>query len=459
MHAKRRILLVDDDLAAMKMVSALLKEDGYAVYATDDGFKALEYFKTHGSDIVLADMKMPELDGIELFYLIREIDPHVPYIIMTAFGTINSAVEAIKQGVANYLIKPLNYDELMLTLNGVMKNRELNLELEAFKRMERERTDTRNFVGQHPSISNIFQMVNIIAPTDAPILIYGETGTGKELIARAIHQSSLRAEKPMVCLNSAALNDNLLESELFGYVKGAFTGAVSGKTGRLQLAHGGTLFLDEISQMSLILQAKLLRFLQEGTFEPVGSNNTQKVNVRVIAATNRNLYEAIENKQFLNDLLYRLDVISLRVPPLRERKEDIPLLAKHFIGMYAKKYGKKVLGVEAPALEALVNYDWPGNVRQLENYIMRSIIVCGGKYVKIEDLPEQFMEGNLTANARKEEPALEQPQDLKLKNMESELIIKAIEQCHGNKSKAAKMLGISRRSLYTKIERYTAGKK
>lgn len=459
MQNKWRILVVDDDFTSMKMVSALLKEDGYEVYATDDAFEAVEYFKAYGSDIVLADMKMPEVDGIELFHLIHELDADTPYIIMTAFGTINSAVEAVKLGVADYLIKPLNYDELMLTLNKVMQNRELNMELEAFKHMERERGGNLGFVGRHPDITNIFKMIDIIAPTDAPVLVYGETGTGKELIARAIHKASLRAEKPMICLNSAALNDNLLEAELFGYVKGAFTNATSTKIGRLKLADGGTLFLDEISQMSLILQAKLLRFLQEGTFEPVGSNNTKKVDVRVVAATNKNLYEAIENKQFLSDLLYRLDVISLKVPPLRERREDIALLAEHFINMYAAKYRKKVLGLDGAALEALAGYDWPGNVRQLENYIMRSVIVCKNKYIGLNDLPEQFRDGlagavvdNVpTAGGLVKNMSIK---GLKLKDMESELIVKMIDYCNGNKSKAAEMLGISRRALYTKMKRF-----
>lgn len=458
MQKKWRILVVDDDVTALKMVSALLTEDGYEVFSAPNGREAMDYFKAHGADIVLADLKMPEMDGMELFNQVRELDMSTPFVIMTAFGTINSAVEAVKRGVANYLIKPLNYNELMITLTNVMKHRELSMELEAFKRMELERGETGGFVGQHSEIVNIFQMIGTIAPTDAPVLIYGETGTGKELIARAIHQASLRSTKPMVCINSAALNDNLLESELFGYVKGAFTNATNSKTGRLELADGGTLFLDEISQMSLNLQAKLLRFLQEGTFEPVGSNNTKKVDVRVIAATNKDLYEAIENRQFLNDLLYRLDVISLKIPPLRERREDIPLLAEHFVRQYSLKYHKHITGIEANTLEQLCNYEWPGNVRQLENYIMRSVIVCKSEHITLEDLPEQFKAcavrqvAEMTDNSGYIQHIPKA--GLKLKDVEMELIVKMIDYCNGNKSKAAEMLGISRRALYTKLERF-----
>lgn len=458
MDKKWRILIVDDDATALKMVSALLAEDGYDVHSCHNGLDALEYFKNYGTDVILADMKMPLMGGMELFAHVRELDADVPFIIMTAFGTINSAVEAVKQGVANYVIKPLNYDELTVTLAGVMKQRALSLELEAFRRMEVERNDSVGFVGNHPTIVNIFQMIGTIAPTDAPVLIYGETGTGKELIARAIHMASLRKDKPMICINSAALNDNLLESELFGYVKGAFTNANTTKMGRLELADGGILFLDEISQMSLTLQAKLLRFLQEGTFEPVGSNTTKKVDVRVIAATNQDLHQGIEEKRFLSDLLYRLDVISLKVPPLRERREDIPLLVGHFIAKHSAKYNKKVLGMDAHTLELISQYDWPGNVRQLENYIMRSVIVCKGEYVTLNDLPEHFRETAMVSLVSHENDTgfiQKIPQSgLKLKDMEMELIVKMIEHCNGNKSKAAEMLGISRRALYAKLERF-----
>lgn len=455
MNKQWRILVVDDDLTALKMISALLTEDGYEVRMATNGVEALEHFNNAGADIILADMKMPHMDGMELFTAVREFDINTPFILMTAYGTINSAVEAVKQGVDNYLIKPLNYNELVMTLKTVMKQRALTMELEVFKRMDMERNKALGFVGSHPSILKVFQMIGTIAPTDAPVLIYGETGTGKELIARAIHQASLRKHKPMVCLNSAALNENLLESELFGYVKGAFTNAVSGKVGRLELADGGILFLDEISQMSLNLQTKLLRFLQEGTFEPVGSNTTKKVDVRVIAATNQNLYQAIEEKRFLSDLLYRLDVISLKVPSLRERREDIPLLVDHFVKLSAFKYNKKVVGMDTGTLDLISRYDWPGNVRQLENYITRSVIVCKGQYVSLDDLPEHFREEALSAVNDNKGFIQNIPHDgLKLKDVEMELIAKIIEHCNGNKSKAAEMLGISRRALYAKMERF-----
>lgn len=450
-----RVLVVDDDLTALKMISALLTEDGYEVRMASNGVEALEHFNNEGADVILADMKMPRVNGMELFKAVRQIDIDTPFIIMTAFGTINEAVEAVKNGVDNYLIKPLNYDELVITLNTVMKQRALTMELEVFKRMEFERTRSLGFVGNHPAILSVFQTLGTIAPTEAHVLVYGESGVGKELVARAIHMSSHRKEKPLVSLNFSAFNNSLLESELFGYVKGAFANAASGKLGRLELADGGVLFLDDIAQMSLDLQTKLLRFLQEGVFEPVGSNMAKKADVRIVAATSKDLHKEAAEGRFLKDLLYRLDAVSLKIPPLRERREDIPLLVDYFIKQYAFQYNKKVVGIEPRTLDVIIRYDWPDNVRQLENYIMRSVIVCKGQYISIEDLPEHFRE---VQNAMTEG----MPGVIKyipaggvtLKDVEMELITKIVEHCNGNKSKAADMLGISRRALYAKMERF-----
>jgi DNA-binding NtrC family response regulator len=305
-------------------------------------------------------------------------------------------------------------------------------------------------------MAEVFETVRTVAPTDVPVLIKGETGTGKELVAKAIHSLSTRCERAMVCVNSASLNDSLLEAELFGHVKGAFTGAISNKRGRLEASHKGTLFLDEIGQMSLRFQTKLLRFLQEGTFEPVGSEETRKVDVRLIAATNKDLREEIREGRFLSDLLYRIEVISINVPPLRSRKDDIPVLVNHFLRLFAAKYGKKITAVQAEAMEAMVRYPWPGNVRELENCIARAVILSKGSLIGLADVPERVRSRDAPARlGTGEKHLLALPeQGLSIREMERELVISTLEICSGNKTLAADRLGISRKALYEKMERY-----
>jgi DNA-binding NtrC family response regulator len=370
---KKKILVVDDKINTLKVVGAILQDEGYEVFKVQSAAQALKIFESQGDiDAVLADLKMPGVDGLELFRRITAINADIPFVIMTAHGTIESAVQAMKEGVTNYLIKPLNYDELSLVLERAIREKEISQELTNLRQEVKEKYSFQNIIGSGQKMRDIFEMVRAVAPTDASILIQGETGTGKELLARAIHSLSSRQDRNMVCINSAALAESLLEAELFGYVKGAFTGAVANKKGRFESADGGTLFLDEIGQTSLKFQSKLLRFLQEGTFEPVGSVESRRADVRVITASNRILQEEIEAGRFLSDLFYRIEVIAITLPPLRERKDDIPLLVNHFIKRYAKQYQKGIDGIDPQAIEALLRHEWPGNVRELENCIARS---------------------------------------------------------------------------------------
>jgi len=453
----KKILLVDDRINSLKVLTAILSDEGYEVLKAADGTEALKIFEAlEDIDVVLSDLKMPGTDGLELYHKMSNIRESPPFIIMTAYGTVKSAVEALKQGVTNYLIKPLDYEELSLVLNKAICEREMSRELSKLKKQVRSEYAFHNIIGVSRKMRDIFDMIRTVGPTDASVMIYGETGTGKELLARALHIESRRKKAEMVCINSAALTENLLEAELFGHVKGAFTGAGEARKGRLELADGGTLFLDEIGHMSLRLQAKLLRFLQEKTFEPVGSTNSRQVDVRVIAATNFDLQEEIRKGHFLSDLLYRIEVIPIRVPALRHRREDIPLLVNHFVRHYAVQYEKTIDGVMPETMEILSRYNWPGNVRELKNCLARAVLLSKGPRLMPDELSEQIVSaaGTSAADADKEIFSDLPDKGVTLRDMESELIRKTLEKCSGNKSLAAQYLGISRKTLYEKIERY-----
>ena len=453
----KKILIVDDQINTLKVVGAILQDENYEVLKAENASKALEILEGERDvDVVLADLKMPGMDGLELFRKMRAMDRNIPFVIMTAHGTIQSAVGAMKEGVTNYLIKPLNYEELSIVLERAVREKEISRELASLRQEVREMYSFENIIGASQKMRDVFEILRTVSPTDATVLIQGETGTGKELLAKAIHSLSRRRDRTLVCINSAALTETLLEAELFGYVKGAFTGAVTNKPGRLEMADGGTLFLDEIGHMSLNLQSKLLRFLQEGHFEPVGSVSSRSVDVRVIAATNHDLQEEIKAHRFLSDLFYRIEVISITLPPLRERREDVLLLGSHFIKRYAKQYEKQIEGVTPNAAEALTNYSWPGNVRELENVIARAVILSKDKGIDVFDLPERIKAHEAPADSEKRAPfMMEIPEEgIKLKEMEKELIHRTLEKCQGNKSLAADLLGISRKALYEKLSRY-----
>ena len=436
---------------------AILIDEGYEVLQATSGARAMDVFQEHDDiDIVLSDLKMPGMNGLELYHKMNTFRDAPPFIIMTAHGTVKSAVRALKDGVTNYLIKPLDYDELAIVLDRAIEGRKMSQELCKLQKQMHAEQSFHNIIGASREMRDIFEMIRTVGPTDASVLLYGETGTGKELLARALHLESRRKEAKMICINSAALTESLLEAELFGYVKGAFTGAVAEKKGRLELAHDGTLFLDEIGHMSLSLQSKLLRFLQEMTFEPVGGTESRQVNVRLIAATNLDLQEEIEAGRFMNDLFYRIEVVSIHVPPLRERRDDIPLLIDYYIKRYSRQYEKEVNGIQADAVRALMDYPWPGNVRELNNCLARAIILSKGPLLSLEDFSQKLPPNSETCSAISHKGLIYDlpEQGVRLRDMETDLIQRTIEKCQGNKSLAAKCLGISRKALYEKLERY-----
>src|ERR1044071_3550134 len=382
-----RILVVDDEANARTALAELLRDEGYEVETAADAFKALGKYESFAPHIVVTDLKMPGMDGIELVKKIRATDDVVGIIVMTAFGAVSSAIEAMRAGAAEYLTKPLNFEELLVVLAKVLETQALRRETRQLRLRVRERVAPGNIVGISPPMQRVFEVVDQVAPSRATVLITGESGTGKELVANAIHQRSARAAGPFIKLHCAALAESLLESELFGHEKGAFTGAAMRKDGRFHLADGGTLFLDEIGEISQSIQVKLLRFLQEHEFERVGGTQTIRVDVRVIAATNRDLMEEIARGRFREDLYYRLNVVALEMPSLRERRSDIPALVKFFIDRYARDNGKAIEGCAPETLELLMNYSWPGNVRELENAIERAVVMSSGAPLEARHLP------------------------------------------------------------------------
>lgn len=453
----KTIMVVEDRGNTLKVISAILEDEGYHVLKATSGRQALEAFNANTTiQAVLSDLKMPGMDGLALFKQMQAIRRPPPFIIMTAYGTVKSAVQALKEGIANYLIKPLDYDELVIVLEKAIRDYSLSEELQALKASIDTDEAFHEMIGADKKMKEVFERVRMVGPTDASVLIYGETGTGKELLARAIHLESRRHERAMVCINSAALSESLLEAELFGYVKGAFTGALADRQGRLEMADQSTLFLDEIGHMSLQLQAKLLRFLQEMSFEPVGGSVTKRVDVRVIAATNLDLQQRIREGKFLSDLLYRLEVMPLRLPPLKDRNDDIFLIADFFVRRMARQYDKKIDGITPDALKILSAYRWPGNIRQLKNVIARSVILSRDTQLGVDDLPQDIV-GDVTCAKQPGRVCLISdlpPDGVTLKDMEVDLIRRTIAQCEGNKSLAARQLGISRKTLYEKIQRY-----
>ena len=453
---KRKILIVDDQINTLKVLMAILADEGYDVLRAASGAEALEILGQHQVDLILADLKMPRMDGLDLFHSVKEQRGKEvpPFIIMTAYGTVKSAVDALKEGVTNYLIKPLNFDELNIVLEKAIHERELSRELTELKESIREGLSFHEMIGISPKMKDLFDMVLTIGPTDASVLIQGETGTGKELLAKAIHEESRRKDARLVCINCAALAETLLEAELFGYVKGAFTGANRNKKGQLETADKGTLFLDEIAHMSLTLQAKLLRFLQEMVFVPVGGTESREVDVRLIAATNQDLQDAIQAGRFMSDLLYRINVISIKVPPLRERREDIPLMVKHFMRHYAREYEKQLDELSPKTMDALIDYDWPGNVRELKNCMARAVILSKESELTEKNFPDPIFK-NAPSRLNKLGFRFQIPHEgLRIKDMEIELIRETLKECGGNKSLSAQFLGISRKTLYEKMDRY-----
>ena len=451
MAHKGRILVVDDEVNARTALAELLRDEGYSVETAADGFKALPKIEEHAPDLIVTDLKMPGIDGLELMRKVNALDPECVVVVMTAFGAVESAVKAMRQGAADYLIKPVNVEELVLVIDRELERKRLRAETGQLRQRLSERHRISNIVGTSPIMQQVFDIVQQVAPSRASVLITGESGTGKELIAAALHEHSPRAKKPFVKLHCAALAETLLESELFGHERGAFTGAVARREGRFEQADGGTLFLDEIGEISPATQVKLLRFLQEHEFERVGGNQTVKVDVRVVAATNRNLLERVKQGLFREDLYYRLNVVSVEMPPLRARPSDIPLLAAHFLGRFTKENGKEISRFSDAALERLTQYAWPGNVRELENAVERAVVVCRTGEIRPEDLAPSIVPASTSSDGAPKIPGTS------MAELEKFAILKTLEHTGGSTSRAADILGISARKIQYKLHEYQGG--
>lgn len=447
---KPKILVVDDDMSLRKMLEAVLTDDGYDVKEADDGQHAIEFVEEQFYDLILMDIRMTRMGGIEALKRIKKLSPGIPVIIMTAYASVETAREALKSGAFDYLTKPLDIDELKLIVQRALRHHQLEQENRYLRERLDDRFDFSNIIGNSRAMKNLFETLAQVAPTDATVLITGESGTGKEIVANAIHQNSPRCHKPMIKVNCAALPETLLESELFGHEKGAFTGATTRTRGRFQLAHKSTIFLDEISEMTPATQAKILRTLQEREVEPLGSSSTIKIDTRIISATNKDLEHEIREGRFREDLYYRLNVIRLEIPPLRKRREDIPLLAEFFLKQYVEKNRKLVKGFTPRAMDAIMRHDWPGNVRELENLVERTVIMTRGDMITLDEFPNtinhQFSEIDEVEN--------ELSTGRTLKAAEKEIIIRTLEETGGNRTHAAKILGISRRTLQLKLKDY-----
>jgi DNA-binding NtrC family response regulator len=445
-----RVLIVDDEQNARDALAELLTEEGYETESASDGLKALGKLESFDPDVVLTDLKMPNLDGLGLLEKGLTRAPNTTFVVMTAFGTIDTAIQAIKRGAENYLTKPLDFDALTALVERALEKSKLKREASDLRRQLHDKFSYDSIIGSHPSMQRVMKMVAQVAPSRANVLIRGESGTGKELIAAAIHHNSARKDGPFVRLNCAALAETLLESELFGHEKGSFTGATGRREGRFKQADHGTLFLDEVSEIPLGVQVKLLRFLQERQFERVGGNETLEVDVRVVAATNRDLRELVAQGKFREDLYYRLNVVQIDVPPLVERRSDIPVLAHHFLRKYAHENGRRIRGYSDEALRTLMSYPWPGNVRELENAVERAVVLSQGDTIEASDLPGGGAhEAAMSAAAS----GIFTP-GTTLAEIERIAITQTLEAVHGSTLKAAEMLGVSRRKIQYRLKEW-----
>jgi len=448
---KTRILIVDDEVDALDLMEELFQKNGYETYTARNGLEALSIIRDHEPDIMISDLVMPEMDGMKLLDVVSKKYPDIAVIMITAHGTIETAVEAMKKGAKDYILKPLRLDEIVAKVETIAQLKSLIRENEYLREKLAKKYKFDNIVGKNKKMLELFELVKDVAKTSSTVLIRGESGTGKELIAHAIHFNSDRAKKPFVKVNCAVLAENLLESELFGHVKGAFTGAIKDKLGRFELAHGGTIFLDEIGDISPNMQLKLLRVIQEGEFERVGGTETIKVDVRIIAATNRNLEEAMQKGEFRQDLYYRLNVIPIEVPPLRERRDDIPLLVSHFLEKFNREFNKQIQAVDDEAMKYLQSYHWPGNIRELENLLERAVVLNKTGILTIKDFPPYVVQSQ-------EPETFEIDTNRSLNELvdayEKQIILKALRENNFNKLRTAEKLGIHRSTFMSKLKKY-----
>jgi two-component system response regulator PilR (NtrC family) len=444
-----RLLVVDDEPSMREFLEIMLAQEGYQVCAAGDGVEGLKLYRKEEPDLVLTDVKMPGMNGLDLIREIHAVDPSVPIIAITAYACADDAVRAVREGAYDYLSKPFEIEDLRIIIRNALEAQRLRRQNIELRRSIEEKYHFGEIIGKAPQMVDIFNLISRVGPSKAGVLIMGESGTGKELIAKAIHYNSPRRSKPFITINCSAIPENLLESEMFGHMKGSFTGAVANKPGLVETAHTGTLFLDEVGEIPISIQAKLLRFLQESEFRRVGDTDGKKIDVRIIAATNKKLEQEMESGGFREDLYYRLNVIRIRLPPLRDREEDIPLLVKHFLNKFAAEQGKHITKASSLALQVLCNYNYPGNVRELENIIERCVTLEQSDQLTAENLPPKLVE---SCGTRQRTHDLDIPPDgidlnKTLESMEKKLIARALEMTGWNRSRAARLLGISFRSL------------
>jgi len=448
------IMVVDDEQSMCEFLEIILVRNNYQVSCFTDAFAAVSSLENTSYDLVITDLNMPDMSGLEMLRTVKKKSPTTETIMITAFASTTSVIEAMKSGAFDYINKPFKVDEILLTIEKALKNSQLQRENLRLHQELEKRFGFDNLIGKSPAMKAIYEIIKQVAPTKTNILICGESGTGKELVARAIHFSSPNREQPFIAVNCAAIPEHLLESELFGHTKGAFTGAVNHAKGYLEAADGGTMFLDEISEIPPALQVKILRVIQEKSFQKVGSPKEISINLQFIAATNRDLETAVESGAFRQDLFYRLNVIRIDLPPLRQRQEDIPLLLRHFLHKYAREYKKDFENFDQAATQALMDYDYPGNVRELENIVERCVVLeAGEKTISVKTLPPSLLQksvNTLTTNLPDEGLDLEEV----VTNLETDLIRQALNKCRGNKTNAAKLLGLSFRSFRYRLDKY-----
>jgi DNA-binding NtrC family response regulator len=443
-----RILFVDDEESQRKAIGGFIAKRGFHVKTCANGEEALELIKSETWDMVLSDLKMPGLNGIELLRRAKQLVPDIIFILFTAYGTVEGAVRAMKLGAFDFITKPVDLDVLEIMINKGLENRRLISENRRLRELVESSGRAEGIISESPQMEEVINLVARTAPSTATVLITGESGTGKERIARAVHYGSDRSGKPMITVNCAAIPETLLEAELFGHEKGAFTGAHIARKGKIELAHNGTLFVDEIGDMPLSLQPKLLRFLQEGTIEKLGSADTRKLDIRVIAATHRDLREMVKKDSFREDLFFRLSVINIDIPPLRDRKQDILPLAEHFIRIYSEKNSKKVAGLSKAAKDLILKYSYPGNVRELENAVEAAVVLSRDEVIDSDDLPANFRTGQVNVKSSGQTlPEL-------LEAYEKSLVTESLKKSGGNKSEAARMLGISEKNIRDRLKKW-----
>ncbi len=449
------ILVVDDKKGSREALQKMIAKEGYRVSLAHDGETGLELFRQDPASLVITDLRMPGMDGISLLKEVKRMSDGIEVILISGYGTVESAVEAMREGACDFITKPLERALVLKAITKALEKQELQRENADLRAKLRNLRDPSGLIGNSPSVAEVKELIRQVAPTSANVLILGESGTGKELVANAIHNLSDREGKPFIKVNCAALPETLLESELFGYERGAFTGAVTRKEGRFYLADQGMLFLDEVGDMPMSLQAKILRVLQEGEFERLGGNETIKVDVRIIAATNQDLQDAIADRRFREDLYYRLNVINIQLPPLRERRGDIPILVEHFIARFSEKNKQRAYAFSREAVELMSNYDWPGNIRELENTVERAIVLGRDELLTMDDLPPNIVRGAESLDESPVEagaPVISIPVGTPLSEIEHRVILETLRRTGGDKSAAARQLGIATRTIYRKLD-------